>query len=248
MSKVTPIDGATSLTTDARPLVARITDSLREEIEQGEFEAGERLSSETELARQHSVSRAVIREAIAILRSKGIIEVRRGVGAFVAERVQEQVPFSDLSLERISSVIELIELRLGFETEAASLAAARRSATQLEAIFDAHRRVGESVEKGEPTRYTDFNLHLKIAEATQNSRFPELMMLVKAGMVAAGPKAVSEDSASLLPKNPHLQEEHGKIVNAILRGSADDARSAMRAHLEGSLDRYKNLLLARIAM
>jgi GntR family transcriptional repressor for pyruvate dehydrogenase complex len=229
MNKTTSLDSLSLAATDARPLVARITDTLREGIEHGDLEAGDRLSSETELARQHSVSRAVVREAIAILRSKGLVEVRRGVGAFVAERVQEPVPFADLSLERISSVIELIELRLGFETEAASLAATRRSATQLEAIFDAHRRV-------------------KIAEATQNSRFPELMLLVKAGMVAAGPKAISEDSASLLPKNPHLQEEHGRIVNAILRGSSEDARAAMRAHLEGSLERYKNLLLARIAM
>lgn len=248
MNKSTLLDGPTLPATDARPLVARITDSLREGIEHGQFGAGERLSSETELARQHSVSRAVIREAIAILRSNGLVEVRRGVGAFVAERVLEPVPFADLSLERISSVIELIELRLGFETEAASLAAARRSATQLEAILQAHRRVAESIEEDHPTRYTDFNLHLRIAEATQNSRFPELMLLVKAGMVAAGPKAISEDSASLLPKNPHLQEEHGKIVNAIVRGSSTDARSAMRAHLEGSLERYKNLLLARMAM
>ncbi len=248
MNKSTPLGGSALPTADARPLVARITASLREGIELGELGTGERLLSEIELARQHSVSRAVVREAIAILRSNGLVEVRRGVGAFVAERVQEPVPFADLSLERISSVIELIELRLGFETEAASLAAARRSATQLEAILEAHRRVAESIEEEQSTRYTDFNLHLRIAEATQNSRFPELMMLVKAGMVAAGPKATSEDSASLLPKNPHLQEEHGRIVNAIVRGSADDARSAMRAHLEGSLERYKNLLLARIAM
>lgn len=248
MNKTTSLEGLTLPATDARPLVARITESLREGIEHGDLEAGDRLSSETELARQHSVSRAVVREAIAILRSKGLVEVRRGVGAFVAERVQEPVPFADLSLERISSVIELIELRLGFETEAASLAATRRSATQLEAILDAHRQVAQDIEREQPTRYTDFNLHLKIAEATQNSRFPELMLLVKAGMVAAGPKAISEDSASLLPKNPHLQEEHGRIVNAILRGSSEDARAAMRAHLEGSLERYKNLLLARIAM
>jgi GntR family transcriptional repressor for pyruvate dehydrogenase complex len=44
--------------------------------------------------------------------------------------------------------------------------------------------------------------------------------------------------------NQHLQEEHARIVDAIIEGDADAARERMRAHLRGSLERYKLLLRA----
>ena len=229
---------------DARPLVGRVIRALREDIRQGGTPAGARIASEAELARRHSVSRAVVREAVAVLRSEGLLDVRRGVGAFVAAQSTEQPPFADLSVERLSSVIELIELRIGCEPEAAALAAVRRSAAQLEGLLEAHARIGEALAKGQSTRHADYNLHLRIAEATQNRRFIDLMLLSKAGMVATGPNR-SEPESTLLPANAHLQEEHGRIVNAILRRDPEEARAAMRAHLEGSRDRYSALLISR---
>ncbi|GGB30959.1 FadR/GntR family transcriptional regulator [Allosediminivita pacifica] len=228
---------------DGRHRVTQLADRLREQILQAELKPGDRLPSEVGLAEAHSVSRTVVREAIAILRSEGRLDVRRGVGAFVCEPNAIAAPFADLSLERISSVIELIELRIGVESQAASLAAARRSPEQLEAILAAHSEVGRCIRDGQSTRMTDYTLHLRIAEAAQNRRFPELMTLVKIGMVSSVPVTDRDRQNAPMPANENLQSEHAAIVNAILLSDSDKAATAMRTHLEGSLRRYKELLV-----
>ncbi|SMF10650.1 DNA-binding transcriptional regulator, FadR family [Xaviernesmea oryzae] len=227
-------------------LVMQIVTALRRDIECGTVKPGDKLPSENELTRLHSVSRAVIREAVAILRSEGMLEARRGVGVFVVDAEQRGQPFSGLSLERISSVIELLELRAACETEAAALAAARRSPAQLEAILELHRKIGANLEKGLSTREADFALHLAIADATQNRRFSELLRLIKPGIIMDRDLQGGRHPDAL-PPNRHLQEEHGLIVNAIFAGKPAEARDAMRAHLQGSLSRYKTLLIERVS-
>ena len=64
----------------ARTRVSVIADSLRRDIERGRFRPGDRLPSEADLTRQHSVSRTVVREAVALLRSDGLVEARKGAG------------------------------------------------------------------------------------------------------------------------------------------------------------------------
>lgn len=83
-------------------------------------------------------------------------------------------------------MIELLELRTVFEVESAGLAASRRSAVQVEAIVDAHRRIGDCLAAGLPTRDADFESHLAIAQATQNRRFPEFLQLIRSGIIPRG--------------------------------------------------------------
>ncbi|MBE3639236.1 FadR/GntR family transcriptional regulator [Mangrovicoccus algicola] len=222
---------------------AQLIAHLRRELGTGALAAGDRLPTEAELCRAHGVSRAVVREAIAVLRSEGVVDVRRGVGAFVADPTGEGRPFADLSLDRMPGVIELLELRMACEVEAAGLAASRRSAAQLEAILEAHALVGACLDQGLSTRHTDFGLHFRIAEATQNRRFPELLRLLKPGIIAEAPASRAGEPPAP-PRNRHLQQEHGRIVSAIIAGDAEEARAAMRAHLTGSLERGKARLIA----
>jgi DNA-binding FadR family transcriptional regulator len=226
-----------------RSLASKISAALRQDLVAGVFRPGDRLPSESALTREYSVSRTVVREAIAILRADGLVEARKGAGVFALEaRVEPQRPFDDLVTQRISSVIELLELRTVFEVESAALAASRRSATQIEAILEAHRQVGECLLNDSPTRDADFNLHLAIAEATQNRRFPEFLQLIRTGIIPRGDLQGSPPGSRPKDYNLHLQEEHGHIVDAIIEGDAEAARTHMRSHLRGSLERYKVLL------
>ena len=104
-------------------LVSRISTDLRRDIEAGKFAPGSRLPSENELTREYSVSRAVVREAIAILRAGGLVEARKGAGVFALEVNAKAQPFHNLDPDRVSSVIELLEIRTVFEVESAALAA-----------------------------------------------------------------------------------------------------------------------------
>ena len=64
-------------------LVMQVGESLRRAITTGKYRPGERLPSEIELTETHGVSRTVVREAVAALRSDGLVEVRQGAGIFV---------------------------------------------------------------------------------------------------------------------------------------------------------------------
>jgi len=68
-------------------LVARVSAAIREQIQAGELQRGTRLVGETELARQLGISRPTLREATRMLAQEGLIEIKHGVGTFVAEHL-----------------------------------------------------------------------------------------------------------------------------------------------------------------
>jgi GntR family transcriptional regulator, transcriptional repressor for pyruvate dehydrogenase complex len=223
-------------------LVERVSDILRQAVFTGQFPPGSKLPSEAQLTIVHGVSRTVVREAIAALRADRLVESRQGAGVFVlAGPPRPPVSLQSVDPERVSSAIELLELRTGVEVEAAGLAALRRSPAQEEAILDRHVAVHEALEAGRPSSEADFALHLAIAEATNNPQFHEFLSLLgekaipRAALSSEGPE---KDSAYL----KLLYEEHSRIVVAISDGDEAAAREAMRAHLRGSQARYRALL------
>ncbi len=226
----------------ARNLVEHLSGILRQSIQAGEFKPGDRLPSEAKLTEEHGVSRTVVREAIAALRSDGLVEARKGAGVFVLDAPQPEIlPFQNLNYERISSVIELLELRTGVEVEAAGLAALRRSPQQEEKIIDCHRIILECLERGEPTTAADFALHLAIADAANNPRFREFLSMIGSGVIPRAALQTGQDASSgdYIAK---LHEEHSAIIEAISNGDEEDARAAMRRHLKGSQARYRAIL------
>ncbi len=124
----------------SRTLVSRLGETLRQAIATGQFPPGSRLPSEAQLTEAHGVSRTVVREAIASLRADRLVEARQGAGVFVLEPSSAVQPvmlsLSNIDLARVSSMIELLELRTAVEVEAAGLAAiaARRRRKKLSSI------------------------------------------------------------------------------------------------------------------
>ncbi|MEF2072909.1 FadR/GntR family transcriptional regulator [Consotaella aegiceratis] len=222
-------------------LAVHVADMLRRDIISGGFPIGHRLPSEAALCAQHGVSRTVVREALATLRVEGLVEPRKGAGVFVKDAPPAS-PFTKLDTSKISSVIELLELRTAVEAEAAGLAAQRHSAAQEEAIVHAHRNVVACLADGKPTRDADFAFHAAIAEATNNPRFQEFLQLIRSGIIPRGELQGAAKGARPLDYNKTLEEEHHAILVAILDGQESEARNAMRSHLRGSLARYRELL------
>lgn len=225
------------------PLVSGITEDLRQKIDAGDYVAGQRLPSEADLTRRHSVSRTVVREAIAVLRAEGLVESRKGSGVFVLNRPsQPDRPFSDLNSERISGAIEMLELRSAVEIRSAGLAAARRSAAQLDRLMASHATLVQLAQAGESTRDADFDFHFAIAEATQNRRFPEFLTAVRDGILPRAKLSEGRPDAKTVTPNPNIVREHALIVDAIVDGDPAAAEAAMARHLESSLRRYRDLL------
>lgn len=224
-------------------MVAEVVAQLRDEIANGTFSVGDKLPSEARLTSAFSVSRTVIREAIATLRADGLVEPRQGAGVFVLEQANPETrPFQVVDVDKISSIIEVLELRTAVEMEAAALAAVRRSPAQEEEIYEAEAQIRALAQKGEPTTEADFRFHRAVALATNNPRFVEFLdvmgatVIPRSNLEAVGRQRSSDSYIAL------ISAEHRAIADAVAQGDAEAAREAVRHHLRGSQQRYRSLL------
>ncbi|MGG6894384.1 MULTISPECIES: FadR/GntR family transcriptional regulator [Rhizobium] len=226
-----------------RNLVDHVAQQLRQEILGGISPPGEKLPSENGLTERYKVSRTVIREAIASLRADGLVEVRHGVGVFVS--AAQSFPSANLLATdpaRISSIIEMLELRTAVETEAAGIAAVRRSPAQEEAILERCKDIDRALRGGIATSEADFAFHLAIADATNNPRFKEFLELTGKKMIPRSFLLDHDDEAAAANYIVQIQAEHRQIAEAISDRDEQAARAAMRLHLTGSQQRYRSLI------
>ena len=237
---------------DRASLVETVAEKLRSEIIEGPLAPGDKLASEAELTKQHGVSRTVVREAIASLRADGLVEPRQGSGVFVLSTRPASSPYlRPVEKERISKIVEMLELRVAVEIEAAALAAARRSPAQEHAIWEALQEIDHCIAAGRTTSPADFAFHIAIADATNNPRFREFLEVIgenvipRTSLAAAlgGGDGTRERTTSDYLRR--IQSEHRAIADAISARDAETARDAMRTHLQSSAERYRALTRAR---
>lgn len=88
---------------DHRPLYLQVIDKIKQDIDSGVYEAGERLPSEFELSKQLGISRATLREALRILEDEGVITRRHGVGTFICTK-----PLFSSGIEELFSITDMI--------------------------------------------------------------------------------------------------------------------------------------------
>ncbi|WP_102223873.1 FadR/GntR family transcriptional regulator [Acidimangrovimonas sediminis] len=226
-----------------RTLVETVREGLRTEILSGKVKPGDKIASEAQLTERFGVSRTVVREAIASLRADGLVEARQGAGVFVLSFAPpSSQPFENLDVEKISHMIEMLELRSAVEIEAAALAAARRSAAQEEEIMQRLLTVEALTAEGRPAVQADLELHLAIADATNNRRFRDFLQMLGRNMIPRTAVQQTEGEAAPPAYMAQISAEHRAIFDAIAARDEDGAREAMRTHLKGSLQRYRALL------
>jgi DNA-binding FadR family transcriptional regulator len=228
-----------------RPKLAdRLVMAFREKIGSGELAPGSRLPTESQLAQQHGVSRTVVREAITRLAADGLVHARQGAGMFVNEEAVAAVEslFADVA-GKVSLVLDVLEVRMAVEMEAAALAAQRRSASQDADIQAAFGDFDALLRAGRPTGAADFAFHRVIASATNNPFYVEILDVL--GRRTIPRDLVTTVASGLLESEDYqarLQAEHKDIMDAISHGDPVAAREAMRAHLFASQRRYHALV------
>jgi GntR family transcriptional regulator, transcriptional repressor for pyruvate dehydrogenase complex len=226
-----------------RNRTTEVVERLAAEIASGRLVRGARLPTEQALTEAFGVSRTVVREAVAALRAEGLIETRQGVGAFVAQDIQRR-PFriDPDELRTIGEVVNVMELRIGLEIEAAGFAAERADAAARGKVGAALKAIDAAITRGDAAIDEDFAFHLAIARATRNPYFTRLLeflgrFLIPRQSVRIGLKQADDLKAYLR----RIQTEHRQIFAAIEAGNSDAARKAMRRHLMNSRQRYRTL-------
>ena len=224
-----------------RSLAFELVDSLGDRIRAGQLQTGDKLPTEAAIMEEFEVSRTVVREAISKLQAAGLVETRHGIGTFVLG--PGDAPSFKITPEQFSTlqdVIAVLELRIGLETEAAGLAAQRRSEANLAALRKALDGVITAVEAGQDSVAADFQFHLEIARATQNGHFLELMATLGAQIIPrARLEPTADMSAERLAYMRRVNTEHENILDAIASQDAESARAAMRTHLSNSRERRR---------
>ncbi|MEO8153942.1 MAG: FadR/GntR family transcriptional regulator [Rhizobacter sp.] len=229
----------------SRTLALDLVEALGDRIRDGRLAAGDKLPTEAAFMGEFGVSRTVVREAISKLQAAGLVATRQGVGTFVVE-LGDAAPFriAPEQFATLHDVIAVLELRIGIETEAAGLAAQRRSAQNLQNMRAALDTFSSTVEAGRNAVGSDFQFHLEIARATQNIHFTELMatlgtMIIPRARLDRSPipnEPPNDDQREYLRR---VNSEHESIYVAIAGQDAEAARAAMRTHLANSRERRR---------
>ncbi|MGB1141118.1 MAG: FadR/GntR family transcriptional regulator, partial [Halioglobus sp.] len=204
----------------------------------GEFEKGQRLPSERDLAARFEVSRPTIREAMIALEIAGAVEVRPGSGVYVTG---QGAGFKSLLDSQDPGPFEILEARMLLEGEICALAAERINDEQLarlQALLDAMAYGGR---EGEDAESADEAFHCLIAEASGNSAL--------CGMVTWLWQLRNESEISTHFHRRVREEgsrpivsDHGRILAALKKGDAKSARRAMTAHLQRVIDQLLEVL------
>jgi len=232
----TPID-TPRLPRKRRSLAQELVTVLTEQIRDGLLKRGDKLPTESAIMEAHGVSRTVVREAISKLQASGLVETRHGIGTFVIERAPEQG--LRLNVDTALGVRSILELRMGLETQAAALAAQRRTELQLLQMRQALDDYQRLLANNDSCVEADRRFHLLIAEATGNACFTEIMQHLGSAMIPRTRVNAAERGAVDLSKLGQLANlEHEAILNAIKRQDPDAARAAMWLHLTNSRDRF----------
>ncbi len=231
--------GLTSRRKRSRSLARDLADRLSESIRSCVYRSGEKLPTEAEIIKQFGVSRTVVREAISSLQAAGLVETRHGIGTFVRSSPNGfELGINAETILTVRDVLAMLELRISLETEAAGLAAARRSENQLEEMRKALLAFKQEIGQPSGAAGPDFQFHLQIASATGNRYFVEVMSHLGTATIPRARLTAIKRSAE--PDYlTFVNQQHEEIFSAILRKDPEAARAAMRAHLSGSYERLR---------
>ncbi|SFR38904.1 transcriptional regulator, GntR family [Marinobacter gudaonensis] len=214
-------------------LVETAIESLRGAIEDRVWSVGDRLPVESELSESLGVSRNTVREAVRVLVHVGMLETRQGDGTYVrATRDAGE------TLRRIArtQLADQLEVRIMLETEAAKLAASRRTDEDLRRMtnaLDARAKAGAVL----PLRIRhDEAFHHALVAASHNSALVELYDYFSH---AVSLTIEQTETDSDLPEPS--QEDHELLLAAVRRRDTGKAEQLARQLLAPSLRALQRL-------
>jgi len=210
-------------------LHARVLDLLGLAICAGDLETGSVVRIE-QLQERYGVSRSVVREAIRVLASMGLVASRRRVGVQVLPATTwnlydpQVIRWRLASPARGAQLQSLTELRTAIEPEAARLAALRApldNASELMGLAGKLWAAGQAND-AEGFLILDIQFHRLVLSSSGNEMFAKLSTLVEAVLTG-------RTQYGLMPRHPHEEalQLHVDVASAIQRGNGDDAYAAM---------------------
>ena len=219
-----------------------VYEELLHQFQSEKYQSGAKLPGELKLASEFSVSRPIVREALARLRDDGYITSKKGSGSFL-------IRADSASLVSAMPIREWVDFENAFEfrgsLEALIAAKAAECATELDKVHIENTYRANCTRTA--SRYLDhivrdFEFHRAIAEATHNPFYCQALEYLQKEIqdgIERCSQILQSNRMTYRPKD----NEHALIVKAITEGKATLAFSTMMAHVNSSCLRIKQLIL-----
>lgn len=208
-----------------------IAKTLQNKILNGEYPPGEALPGQRALAIELGISRTVLREALSVLETLGLVEIRQAKGVFVPDP-HNIASHGSRGIDRRTR--QIFQFRLAVEPYATAMASRLRSEDDLERLKKTAHNMRYALEEGQliDAAQEDFNFHHIIFSVLKNPVFSDAIRPIASDIHNAQCKPMSNREELLRPL-----EEHHQIIAAISDQDPKRASKAMEYHIRSSARR-----------
>ncbi len=222
-------------------LVDRVVHAIEEHIIGGRLAVGTRLPPEREFSEHLGVSRPVVREAVRILTTRGLLETRHGIGTTVraisrAEVVKPLRLFLRTRGEEIS-IEHLHQVRSILEVENAALAAEQGTEEDVQDLTRICREMEAAAHDAAQFAVTDSEFHRRLSQTTHNPLM--ILLLDSIHDMMAEVRALVGSQQGLFER---VMPTHIRVLEAVAAHDKTGAREGMREHLEIALEIQAELI------
>lgn len=216
-----------------KSLSQQVADELYSLIMAGkEYQPGDKLPNEIELASKMGVGRTTLREALRGLATKGVLEIHRGKGTYIAESINVLGDF-DLQQGNILRLRlrDIYEARLLFEPELAAIACRKATDKEIANIVEIGAKVEAVIRANGDRTEMDQTFHRAIAAAAHNEFLLQVFPVIEQAIADSirlnpGPGALAEDTI----------RDHAMLMDFLQRRDAEGAKNAMSIHIHHSIN------------
>jgi GntR family transcriptional repressor for pyruvate dehydrogenase complex len=212
-----------------------VANQILREIRRGVLRPGQQLPTERDLMQQLNVGRSSVREALQILATLNLIDVRPGSGTFVRQPQAAEVFRPELFglLIANSAALELMEARLMVEPTAVRLACVRATTedlNEMEALLHQHER---ALRANKPVNVFAAEFHVLLAKAAHNQIVAGFMESIIGLLMARGRKVERITGYARTEV-----KEHHAILQLVRDQDVEAAAAVMRAHIIDAAQTY----------
>lgn len=225
-----------SVKNNKKLLPEQVSEQIANLITDRALHAGDKLPNEFEMAEQLGVGRGTIREAVKILVSRNVVEIKRGRGTFVCLHpgvVDDPFGFAFVK-DKKKLAMDLYEIRMIIEPEIAALAAERATEEDVEELQKTADEVAVLCRQGKQHMEKDIEFHEKVAKYSKNSVMPKLIPVIQVGVSVF--IHITDLSLAL-----DTIRTHQMIVDAIRVHDSQKAREAMVEHLRNNKEKIEEM-------
>ena len=220
--------------TQTKTLAEQVADGIMNLIQETPYKAGDKLPTEKELCESTGAGRNTVREALKILASRNVLEIRQGAGTFVSEK--QGIPDDPLGFSMVNDHVkltrDLLQVRIMLEPQIAALAAQCAKEHEIKELEEILEEMEAAMKKREDYSDLDTKFHTKIAQCTHNIVMENLLPVIGKGVaVFAREVAQTEYDRTWI--------SHRKISCYIRDHKPFEAEMEMQYHLLYNTSRYE---------